>query len=181
MMISCIILTECVSHPFDWKSFPWKIITENGKAKYWSYFPFRFGWTKIVQPQISFIHFQKLETFLSILLSLFLFPFPPKMLGLMFPGNFPAVLNGSKSVCIWFFALVLLPNFGLELREMHLNSMIIFSLILQLYDQRQTVDSMWNKAVYISGEEKETGGKISMTRNPSEPGVITAPGSAKGF
>lgn len=64
---------------------------------------------------------------------------------------------------------------------MQLSIMIIFSLILQLYDQRQTVDSMWSKAVYISGKEKETGGKISMTRNPSEPGDISTPGSAQGF
>lgn len=59
--------------------------------------------------------------------------------------------------------------------------MIIFSLILQLYDQRQTVDSIWNKAVYSSGKEKETGDKISVTRNPSQPGVISTPGSDKGF
>lgn len=136
---------------------------------------------KLLNPQISLLHFQELEIFFFIFIAPFLFPFPPRMLGQLLPGNFPAIFNESMSVCIWFFALVLLAKFGLELREMQLNSMTIFSLILQLYDQRQTVDFIWNNAVYISGKEKETGGKISVTRNLSEPGVISTPGSDKGF
>lgn len=59
-----------------------------------------------------------------------------RVLGMLLPVNFPAVLNGFAYVCICFFALFLLPMLRLQLKQMQLNSMIIFRFIFQLHDQR---------------------------------------------
>lgn len=131
---------------------------------------------------MSFIHFQELEIFLSIFIFHFSYPSPHRMFVLLLPGNFPAILNGSTAVCICIFALVLLLKFGLELREMQLNSMIIFTLILQLCDQTQTAGFIWNKWSCFYLRTKEGNWRqICMTRNPSEPRVISPPGSDKCF
>jgi len=82
----------------------------------------------------NLIYFQDLEIFLLVFITFF-----SGCLACCFQLIF-LLFSVDLHVCICFFALFLLLKLKLKLKQIQLNGMIIFSLIFQLHDQRQTVD-----------------------------------------